>query len=88
MTAKGMFERLVEMVAARVAEHMPKSVSKSAGRRGPSPRKGKKLDMSCRAPGCKNKSGGPRHGFMCKTHQKLSAGKQAEARARWNAAHA
>jgi hypothetical protein len=59
-----------------------------AGRRGASPRKGVKLDMSCRVEGCKNRSGGPRHGFMCKTHQRLSAARQAEARSKWNAAHA
>jgi hypothetical protein len=56
--------------------------------RRPSPRKGKKLDMSCRVAGCKNVSGGPRHGFMCQTHQKLSKKDQREAREKWKAAKA
>src|SRR5437016_13343078 len=33
-------------------------------RRGPSPFKGKKLDMRCRVAGCKNPAKGPRVGFM------------------------
>jgi hypothetical protein len=45
--------------------------------------KGKKLDMSCRVAGCKNKSGGPRHGYMCETHQKLPKKKQQAARDAW-----
>jgi hypothetical protein len=53
-----------------------------------SPRKGKKLDMSCRVAGCPNVSGGPRHGFMCTKHQKLGKKAQLAARAAWKAAHA
>jgi hypothetical protein len=53
-----------------------------------SPRKGIKLDMSCRVEGCKNMSGGPRHGFMCETHQKLSKKAQRQAREKWKAARA
>ena len=51
-------------------------------------RKGMKLDMSCRVAGCGNVSGGPRHGFMCETHQKLSKKAQREAREKWKAAKA
>ena len=48
--------------------------------------RGKKLDMSCRVAGCKNRSGGPRHGFMCPEHEKkLSKREQAAAREAWNA---
>ena len=47
--------------------------------------KGKKLDMSCRVAGCKNKSGGPRHGYMCETHQKLPKKEQQAARDAWKA---
>jgi hypothetical protein len=53
-----------------------------------SPRKGKKLDMSCRVAGCKNISGGPRHGFMCSTHQKLGKKAQKAAREQWKALQA
>jgi hypothetical protein len=57
-------------------------------RRGKSPLKGKKLDMSCRVAGCKNKSGGPRLGFMCEKHQKLPKKAQQAAREAWKASHA
>jgi len=33
---------------------------------------GRHLDMACRVPGCKEKSGGPRNRFMCKEHQALT----------------
>jgi hypothetical protein len=58
------------------------------GTRRRSPRKGIKLDMSCRVADCKSVSGGPRHGFMCETHQKLSKKAQREAREKWKAARA
>src|SRR3954466_1204148 len=41
------------------------------GRRGPRP--GRKLDMSCRVEGCKNRSRGPRFSFLCEEHSKLPA---------------
>jgi hypothetical protein len=66
-------------------ETMPsKAASAKAGKRPrPSWLKGKKLDMSCRVAGCKNKSGGPRHGFMCELHQKLPKKEQQAARDAW-----
>jgi hypothetical protein len=72
-----------------LAERSASGVAKTATlKRRPSPRKGKKLDMSCRVKGCDNVSGGPRHGFMCETHQKLSKKAQREAREKWKAAKA
>jgi hypothetical protein len=63
-------------------------VVKKSRKRGPSPMKGKKLDMSCRVAGCKNPSKGPRWGFMCEKHLKeLSPKQQREAREKWHAAH-
>ena len=51
--------------------------------------KGRKLDMTCRVAGCKNRSGGPRWGFICELHRnKLSAKQQQAAREAWNARHA
>src|SRR5438270_2635533 len=48
--------------------------------------KGRKLDMTCRVAGCKNRSGGPRWGFICELHRnKLSANQQQAAREAWNA---
>ena len=72
-----------------LAERSSAGVAKTSSvSRRTSPRKGKKLDMSCRVAGCPNVSGGPRHGFMCKKHQKLGKKAQKAAREAWNAAHA
>ncbi len=50
--------------------------------------KGKKLNMNCRVPGCKNVSRGPRFGFICDLHRrKLSKKEQVAAREKWKAAH-
>src|SRR5690242_16230451 len=58
-------------------------------RRGPSPMKGRKLDLHCRVEGCKNISRGPRFGFICDEHRKkLNAKEQQSARDKWKAAHA
>ncbi len=43
-------------------------------------RTGRKLDMRCRYPGCKNRSKGPRFHFLCEDH--LKQGKSAVAKAR------
>lgn len=51
---------------------------KAKSRRGG--RAGRKLDMACRYPGCKNRSKGPRFHFLCEDHLKL--GKSAIARAK------
>src|SRR5207249_4924989 len=51
--------------------------------------KGRKLDMTCRVEGCRNRSGGPRWGFICDMHRnKLSAKAQQAAREAWKAKHA
>src|SRR5437868_1317435 len=52
------------ILAAR-AESGGSSPRLARKRRGASPFKGKKLDMSCRVEGCKNVSKGPRFGFLC-----------------------
>ena len=49
---------------------------------------GRKMDMSCRVAGCKNRSGGPNRGFMCELHQKLPKKQQQAAREAWNAKRA
>ena len=56
-----------------------------ASRRRSSSLRGKKLDMSCRVAGCKNRSGGPRNGFMCEEHAKLPKKQQQAARDAWKA---
>ena len=41
--------------------------------------KGQKLDMNCRVEGCKNRSGGPRWGFICEEHRSKLSEKQLQA---------
>ena len=41
-----------------------------------------KRDMSCRYPGCKNRSKGPRFRYLCEEHLKLPKKKQDEALAK------
>ncbi len=45
--------------------------------------RGRKLDMRCRYPGCKNKSKGPRFRFMCEEHRKLPVAQQKAALEKW-----
>jgi len=39
--------------------------------------------MSCRYPGCKNRSKGPRFAFFCEKHFKLPATQKAKALTAW-----
>ena len=72
-----------------LAERQAKGGAALVVKRGASPIKGKKLDMSCRVEGCKNMSKGPRFGFICDDHRKkLSAKEQQAARDKWKTAHA
>jgi hypothetical protein len=85
----GLIERLVEDVSARLGSARkggrgPAAAPKSRRR---SKLSGKKLDMSCRVEGCKNRSMGPRNGFMCAEHMKLSKKDQLAARDAWKAKH-
>ena len=88
-------ESLVAQLVDHLAERLSKQLgtgkaakgSKAGGKRASS-RSGKKLDMSCRVAGCKNRSRGPRFGFICDEHRKkLSKGEQAAARDAWKAKH-
>jgi hypothetical protein len=47
----------------------------------------KKVDMACRVEDCPNRSRGPRFGYMCEEHSKLSKKAQQAARDAWNAKH-
>jgi hypothetical protein len=49
--------------------------------------KGRKLDMRCRHPGCKNTSKGPRFSFLCEQHLKLPKAEQKAALAKWEKNH-
>ena len=84
------FDALFESLADRLADRLLSSLGPAlkagkaaAGKK--SARSGKKLDMNCRVAGCKNKSRGPRFGFICDEHRKkLNKGEQQAARDAWN----
>jgi hypothetical protein len=59
----------------------------SSGKRGKSASSRKQVDMNCRVAGCPNRSRGPRFGYMCEEHSKLSKKAQQAARDAWNAKH-
>ena len=72
-------ERFAQMFAERVSAALPR-----AGRNGVARRAGSsKRDMSCRYPGCRNRSKGPRFRFLCEEHLKLPKKKQDEVLAKW-----
>jgi len=83
------FDALAERFAQVVADRlMP--LLKAGERHGPgrppgpfSKLRGRKLDMRCRYPGCKNKSKGPRFRFMCEQHRKLPMAEQKAALEKW-----
>ncbi len=98
-----LIQRAAETLAARLTKVLetaaPAARAPATGRRGAGSSltanekrsramKGRKLDMSCRVEGCKNRSGGPLHGYMCKEHQKLPKKAQQAARDAWKARHA
>lgn len=66
-------EEIARRVVARVQEMMPKA-GRGGGKRGASKLRGRKLDMRCRHPGCKNRSKGPRFHFLCAEHLKSRKG--------------
>ena len=67
-------ERALEKINERVQSGMRNGMTKGNGRRL-STLKGRKLDMRCRYPGCKNRSKGPRFRFLCEEHLKLPKAK-------------
>jgi hypothetical protein len=75
------FDVLVHHFAQLFAEHVSATLpAPSPGKRNGVARKagGLKRDMSCRYPGCKNRSKGPRFRFLCEEHLKLPKKKQDE----------
>jgi hypothetical protein len=85
-------EALAEHFARVVAERLAPLLAQAAPRRGPGRPKGsgasaklrgRKLDMRCRYPGCKNKSKGPRFRFLCAEHLKLPKAQQKAALEKW-----
>ena len=80
------FDVLVHHFAQLFAEHVSAALpAPSLGKRNGVARKAGNLkrDMSCRYPGCKNRSKGPRFRFLCEEHLKLPKKKQDEVLAKW-----
>ncbi len=84
------FDALAERFAQVVADRLAPLLAQAGSRRGPgrppgaaSKLRGRKLDMRCRYPGCKNKSKGPRFRFMCEEHRKLPVAQQKAALEKW-----
>ena|SRR5882724_9068533 len=67
-------ERALEKINDRIQGEMRNGATKRNGRRS-SGLRGRKLDMHCRYPGCKNRSKGPRCRFLCEEHLKLPKAK-------------
>ncbi len=84
------FDTLAERFAQVVADRLAPLLSTGrrgpgrppGGGRGPSKLRGRKLDMRCRYPGCKNRSKGPRFRFLCEEHLKLPRKEQEAALAK------
>ena len=83
-------ERISAVIQARVREMAAQAQRRSAaGGRSAGGRRRRKLDMRCRVPGCRNRSKGPRFGFICDDHRKkLSKKAQQAAREKWKAKQA
>ena len=80
----GFIDMLVDEIAARLKTRVEEIASSAAGRNGQHRAgTGRKLDMRCRFPGCKNRSKGPRFRFLCDEHLKLPKKEQADALAKW-----
>jgi hypothetical protein len=87
-----LLNHLADLIAERVGSRLgaagTRKGSAKAGKAGRRSTAGRKLDMSCRVEGCKNRSRGPRYGFICEEHLKALSKKQQEAaREAWNAKH-
>ena len=76
-------ERFAQIFADHISAAMPAPARGAARNGAASKLRGRKLDMHCRYPGCKNKSKGPRFRFLCEEHLKLPKKKQDEVLAKW-----
>jgi hypothetical protein len=77
-------ERFAQILVDRISAAMPEvPAGKNDNGVVGTKRRGRKRDMSCRYPGCKNRSKGPRFRFLCEEHLKLPKKKQSEVLAKW-----
>src|SRR5712691_346808 len=83
-------ERFAQVVADRLAPLLgrispPSRTGRNGAGRGVSKLRGRKRDMRCRYPGCRNRSKGPRFRFLCEEHLKLPRKEQDAALEKWAA---
>ena len=78
-----LLDRFVDQLAGEIATRARRQLGPGVGLGRGGARH--KLDMRCRVNGCKNRSRGPRFGYICDVHQaKLSKREQQAARDSWN----
>jgi hypothetical protein len=75
-----LIERFAQMLVDRIGASIPRGTAPPRGGKG-----GRKRDMRCRYPGCKNRSKGPRFRFFCEKHIKLPKKEQEAVLAKWAA---
>lgn len=76
-----LLDRFVTQLAGEIATRARRELGSLA----PGKRARHKLDMRCRVDGCKNRSRGPRFGYICDVHlEKLSKREQQAARDAYN----
>jgi len=80
-----LIERFAQMLVDRIGASIPLRTHRDGTAPGRGGGRGRKRDMRCRYPGCKNRSKGPRFRFFCEKHLKLPKKKQEAALAKWAA---
>jgi hypothetical protein len=94
VTLDATLTKYADTVAAEVLERIRSQVEAgivaiTTGKAVRFSRRGSGHVMDCRVSGCKQRSKGPRFGYMCETHRsKLSKAEQQKAREQWNAKRA
>lgn|SRR6266851_8508562 len=77
-------DRFAQLFAERISAALPGPSRRSGTRNGAESKlRGRKLNMRCHYPGCKNRSKGPRFRFLCEEHLKLPKKEQESALAKW-----
>src|SRR6266436_3275945 len=77
-------DRFAQLFADRISAALPAVAPRGgAGNGVGSKLHGRKLDMRCHYPGCKNRSKGPRFRFLCEEHLKLPKKERDAALAKW-----
>ncbi len=92
MPRNDLLEQLAERFVSTVVAKLNGSLQANGlkGRRGVAKKSAPAFsrNMVCRVEGCRNKSGGPRWGYICEEHRKkLSKPEQRRAREKWNKTH-